>query len=269
VIAVVLGFLAAALVLWPALLSTRSSSRFRELPRRNREPERAVAPRFPGGMLTRLGQRAGAMPGFRRLSIPPSDFRFFGSALVVIVLLSVVSVRLAVVLGAVLVGFVVLRSRRAVRRRKRAIARDIPMITDLLNLAAQSGLTVGASLASVSNVVDSPVCDVFRDSVRELGRGMRMTAVLELCEQRLGDDGLALMSALQSAERYGSPLRETLAQLVHESRVDQERRAEQSARRLSVELLFPVAGCILPAFALLTVAPLLAGSFGTLADSFH
>jgi tight adherence protein C len=145
----------------------------------------------------------------------------------------------------------------------------MPMIVDLLNLAVQSGLTVGAALSYVVRSVESPVSDVCRAGLQELQQGRRLSDVLESCERRLGDDALALTSALHAAERYGSPLSETLAQLVQETRFDQERRAEQSARRLSVQLLFPVAGCILPAFALLTVAPLLAGSFGTLADSFR
>ena len=36
------------------------------------------------------------------------------------------------------------------------------------------------------------------------------------------------------------------------------------ARRVPVQLLFPLVACVLPAFALLTVVPLLAGTLRTL-----
>ena len=41
-------------------------------------------------------------------------------------------------------------------------------------------------------------------------------------------------------------------------------RAEEAARRVPVKLLFPLVLCVLPAFALLTVAPLLAGAHWSL-----
>ena len=40
--------------------------------------------------------------------------------------------------------------------------------------------------------------------------------------------------------------------------------AEEAARRIPVKLLFPLVGCTLPAFALLTVAPLVAGALRSL-----
>jgi tight adherence protein C len=145
----------------------------------------------------------------------------------------------------------------------------MPLVIDLMHLGVGSGLTVGAALRYVVDNVESPVCDVYRIGLAQVDQGRRLAEVLEDCEARLGVSAMSLTSALLSAERYGSPIGTTLAQLAHETRFDQERRAEQAARRLSVQLIFPLAGCILPAFALLTAAPLLAGSIGSLATSFH
>jgi tight adherence protein C len=52
--------------------------------------------------------------------------------------------------------------------------------------------------------------------------------------------------------------------LATDVRADRRRRAEEAARRVPVKLLFPLVLCVLPAFALLTVAPLLAGALGSL-----
>ena len=50
-----------------------------------------------------------------------------------------------------------------------------------------------------------------------------------------------------------------LARLAAEVRSDVRRRAEARARTVPVRLCFPLVACILPAFALLTVAPAVFG----------
>ncbi|MDQ2826985.1 MAG: hypothetical protein M3Y04_08510, partial [Actinomycetota bacterium] len=44
------------------------------------------------------------------------------------------------------------------------------------------------------------------------------------------------------------------------------RAAEEAARRLPVTLLFPLAGCVLPAAVLLAVVPVLAASLSSLSS---
>ncbi|MDP9387533.1 MAG: hypothetical protein M3Q48_06280, partial [Actinomycetota bacterium] len=51
-----------------------------------------------------------------------------------------------------------------------------------------------------------------------------------------------------------------LERLAAEVRRQRLRQAEEAARRVPVLLLFPLVLCVLPAFALLTVAPLIAGA---------
>ena len=57
---------------------------------------------------------------------------------------------------------------------------------------------------------------------------------------------------------------EPAERLAEDARRTELRRAETRARRVPVLLLFPLVLCILPAFALLTVAPLLASAVGAL-----
>jgi pilus assembly protein TadC len=266
-IAALLGLVASSLVFWLASTKRQNVRRVDELPRR--VIHRTAASPSHHGVLESVGDRVFRLPGVRSLSVPSDVRRSTGFAVVVCPTAAVFMPRLALVLAILLIALPVLRHRRRSAARKRAIARDLPMVIDLLHLAIRSGLTVGGALAHVVAVIDGPVAEVYRSGLKQLDQGRRMSEVLTNCESRLGDDAAPLTSALLSSERYGSPLSETLAQLVQETRFDQERQAEQSARRLTVQLLFPVAGCILPAFALLTAAPLLAGSVGTLADSFH
>jgi tight adherence protein C len=69
---------------------------------------------------------------------------------------------------------------------------------------------------------------------------------------------------LLASERYGAPVGAGLERLAAEVRADTRRRAETAARRVPVKLLFPLVVCILPAFGLLTVAPLVAGALRSL-----
>ena len=72
------------------------------------------------------------------------------------------------------------------------------------------------------------------------------------------------MAVLTSAERDGIAVGPTLDQLSFEARRRRRLAAETAARKLPVRLSFPLVACVLPAFALLTLAPLLAGALSSL-----
>jgi tight adherence protein C len=68
-----------------------------------------------------------------------------------------------------------------------------------------------------------------------------------------------LTEALRTSSRLGSPAAPALARLAIDARADARRRAEARARTVPVRLCFPLVACILPAFALLTVVPVVLG----------
>jgi tight adherence protein C len=80
----------------------------------------------------------------------------------------------------------------------------------------------------------------------------------------LGARAHALADVLSDHLRYGVPLLPALERTSLELRLDRRRAAEVEARRVPVRLLFPLVTCVLPAFALLTVVPLLAASLEAL-----
>ena len=76
--------------------------------------------------------------------------------------------------------------------------------------------------------------------------------------RELADDSPALRplaDTLRTSTRLGTPVAPALARLATEVRADVRRRAEARARTIPVRLCFPLVGCVLPAFALLTVVP--------------
>ena len=87
---------------------------------------------------------------------------------------------------------------------------------------------------------------------------MRLADALETLPDSVGEPVRPLVRVLVDGDRYGTDLETALEQLAADSRLVRRRRAEENARRLPLRLLFPLVICILPAFILLTLAPVLA-----------
>jgi tight adherence protein C len=154
------------------------------------------------------------------------------------------------------------------RRRRRAGAGDavraLPEVVDLFSVAVGAGLTVPHAVAAVSRRAAEPFAGALGSVTSAIASGRRCSDALDDAAATLGPDVRPLLDALRASERYGASLGDALLRLSAEVRADRRRRAEAAVRRVPVRLLFPLVTCVLPAFALLTVAPLLAGTFGSL-----
>ena len=153
------------------------------------------------------------------------------------------------------------RQRRAVAR---AVERELPEVIELLRVCAEGGLTVRAGVHAVVAVSAGEVVDAMSSATRAASAGASLADALEDCTHHLGPAVRPLVSALAASERYGVPLVAALERLGADARADERRRGEAHARKVPVRLLFPLVLCILPAFALLTVAPLIAGGLESL-----
>lgn len=150
--------------------------------------------------------------------------------------------------------------QRAATRRHAEVADALPEVADLLALCIAGGLTVPLALRAVSGWVTGPLGGALREAVHRLELGVPTAEVLAGLPGRAGDGVGPVVAVLVASERYGVPLGEGLDRVAREARLERRRRAEERARRVPVLLLFPLVCCVLPAFGLLTVVPLLAGS---------
>jgi tight adherence protein C len=154
----------------------------------------------------------------------------------------------------------VLQRRRAARARDDAVRRELPDVVDLLILAVGAGLTVPLAVDAVGRHGEGRVAAALGEAARRASLGVRLADSLTEMPVHLGDRARPLVAALVASERYGVPALPALERLADDGRDDRRRHAEAMARRLPVKLLFPLVLCTLPAFALLTVVPLLVGS---------
>jgi tight adherence protein C len=155
-------------------------------------------------------------------------------------------------------------ARRARRRREQEVARSLPEVVDLCNLAVGAGLNVSLAVDAVARRATGPLGAELALVLDEIALGRRLADALGDVPARAGECTRPLVTALVSSDRYGAPLGDALALLSAEVRADRRRRAEEIARRVPVKLLFPLVCCVLPAFGLLTLAPLIAGAASAL-----
>jgi tight adherence protein C len=156
------------------------------------------------------------------------------------------------------------RARASERRRLAALAAGLPDVVDLLALAVGAGLTVPLAVAAVARRASGPLADELERACDEVALGRRMGDALDDIPHRAGEAVRPLVGALVASERYGAPLGRALERLADEVRADRRRHADAAARRVPVKLLFPLVLCTLPAFGLLTVAPLLVSAVRSL-----
>jgi tight adherence protein C len=155
-------------------------------------------------------------------------------------------------------------ARRARRARAAAVANGLPDAVDLLLLCAGAGLSLPLAHPLVAARAPAPVGAALSAAADATAGGRpRADALLDALVP-LGDRAAALAHVLVDHLRYGVPLVPGLERLGLELRLDRRRRAEEAARRVPLRLLAPLITCVLPAFGLLTVVPLLVASLRSL-----
>ena len=152
------------------------------------------------------------------------------------------------------------QARMAERRRLQALEAGLPEVVDLVVLAVEAGCNVTLALAAAGRRARGPLAPHIRRICAEVAGGRRLADALDELAATAGEPVRPLAAVLAASERYGTPVLAALQRLAEEVRLQRQRRAEAAARRVPVALLFPLVLCILPAFALLTVAPLVAGA---------
>lgn len=185
----------------------------------------------------------------------------------------VVAALVAGPVGAVPVALVayvrsVMRRRRRVREREHRIRAGLAEVVDLFAVALASGHNLYAATQRVAQWSGEPFSQALADCVTAVDHDHPLGDSLEELATRLGPVVQPLVTALVAHERYGAPIAQNLAALAGESRRARRHDAEVVARRLPVILLGPLVVCVLPAFLLLTVVPLVVDTVGSFAESF-
>lgn len=152
-----------------------------------------------------------------------------------------------------------------VRARKEDLSRDLPDAVDLLAVCTQAGLNLPLALERVAHGITGPLADELQRTLSEIELGVPRSQALSALAGRVDDEDLeALVGMLQTAERFGTKVAASLTVFAQDVRLRRKRKAEELARKAPVKMLFPLVFLILPGFVLLTLVPLLLGTFESL-----
>ncbi len=146
------------------------------------------------------------------------------------------------------------------RNRFGAQPEAIALTADLLAMAVAAGLTPYLSIELALRFGPAPVAERLDAALTAAESGLCLADALA-AEAADCTSGLASLLALMAAsERSGAPVGAALVRLAAATRAQSRRKAMARARTVPVRLLFPLVFLVLPAFLLLTVAPVVLAS---------
>ena len=154
-------------------------------------------------------------------------------------------------------------------RASRAAAAEarhaLPFALDRLSTCLLAGMSVERALRVITPSTQGPLGAALADGLAALDVGMTRAQAYQRIAERAGvDEVRSLMGALVRAERFGTSLADTLVAQARELRSRARAAAEAEARTAPVKLIFPLVFCFLPAFVLLTIAPIAISAIRTL-----
>lgn len=149
--------------------------------------------------------------------------------------------------------------KNLISRRRDAIRKSLPDALDLLVICAEAGLTLDSALQRVAreNERGSPeLADEFGLAAIELGfLPERRQALINLTNRVALPAIKAVTATLIQAEKYGTPLAQSLRVLSAEFRNERMMRAEEKAARLPAIMTIPLIVFIMPTLFVVLMGP--------------
>jgi Flp pilus assembly protein TadB len=150
----------------------------------------------------------------------------------------------------------------SVRRRREALEAAVPHAVDLMAACLAAGLSPAAAVEQIRSAVDEPLAAELDGLSARLRLGVDPATVWRdlAAHPQLGGLGRTVSRAVESGASVADAMQRHADDLRGRSRAQVESRA----RAVGVKAAVPLGGCLLPAFVLVGVVPLIAGSVAVL-----
>jgi tight adherence protein C len=149
--------------------------------------------------------------------------------------------------------------KNKIARRQLSIKRAFPDALDLLLICVESGMSVEAGFRKVSDTIGSqsiPLAEELTLTTAELSYLQDRRQAYENLAKRTNLDGVkSVCMALQQAERYGTPMAQTLRVMAQENRDMRMSEAEKKAAALPPKLTVPMILFFLPVLFVVILGP--------------
>jgi tight adherence protein C len=146
-------------------------------------------------------------------------------------------------------------SGRATRRRD-AITAELPDMVDLLTVSIEAGLALEAALSRVSERGDGPLAQEVRRTLSEIALGRQRRDALRALGERTQVPAVAtFVNSLIQADQSGMELGPVLRAQSDQVRQRRRQRAEESAMKAPIKMLFPLILFIFPSIFIVLLGP--------------
>ncbi len=182
--------------------------------------------------------------------------------------------KLAILVGAVVAGayFPDMVVKNAITKRQDKIRKSLPDALDLMVVCAESGLSLDATMARVSREMERTAPEMADElSLTGLELGFlsdRQTALKNMAVRSNLPAMRGIANTLAQAERYGTPLAQSLRVMSDESRDERVMKAEEKAARLPALLTVPMILFILPPLFIVLLGGGIISALESLKDVF-
>ena len=146
-------------------------------------------------------------------------------------------------------------SRKA-RQRRTAIWKSLPGAFDLITTCVEAGLGLDAAFQRVAEKSDGAFAAEIRQMLSEVEMGRPRREALEAMAHRVGvPNVLTFVHAVTQAQQLGTNLGKVLRAQAYQMRVQRRQRAEETARRMPIKMVFPLVFCMIPSLFIVTIGP--------------
>jgi tight adherence protein C len=141
-------------------------------------------------------------------------------------------------------------------KRQKEIRKALSDTMDLLTISVEAGLGFDAALGQVVRNVPGPLSDEISRMLQEMQIGVSRTDALRHLTERTEVpelDGFVL--SMIQADKYGVGIAKVLRSQSQELRQKRRQRAEETAQKVPLKLLFPTIFMLLPALFIVILGP--------------
>lgn len=145
----------------------------------------------------------------------------------------------------------------ATRRERLALVRAAPMVADLLGAALLAGVPMEQATPVVGRALGGPAGRRLLEVHRRIALGQSAT---DSFSTLAGTPGLgSIARAVARSSRTGAPLAALLAQVAVDLRAEAAAAGLEQVRATAVRAVLPLGLCLLPAFVMLGIVPIVGG----------
>ncbi len=146
-----------------------------------------------------------------------------------------------------------------IRRRQHELRKALPDALDSLVVCVEAGLGLNQAIMRVAEEMRH-ISQVMSEELAmvnvEIRAGMPRDEALRNLAERTGlDDIRSLVGMLIQTDRFGTSIAQALRVHADTLRTKRRQRAEETAAKMSIKMLFPLVFCIMPALLVIIMGP--------------